>query len=308
MNATMKAERVHAFGGPDALQLDEVPRPEPAADELLVQVRAAGVNPVDWKLREGYMNTPLPFTMGIDFAGVVESVGRAVKDFQSGDRVFGQASDETGSYAEYVTASMLAVAKIPDELDDKQAAALPVAALTAWQALFDTANLQAGQKILIHAASGGVGNFAVQFAKWKGAHVIGTTSAAHANLVRQLGADEVIDYRSTKFEDVVRDVDVVLDTIGKDTQERSWQVLKRGGILVSLVQPPPQEKAAAHGVRGIIIRQKPRGDQLAKIAELVAEGRVKVNIETVLPLQKASEAQQLSQSGHAGGKIILVVE
>jgi NADPH:quinone reductase-like Zn-dependent oxidoreductase len=308
MNATMKAERVHAFGGPDALQLDEVPRPEPAADELLVQVRAAGVNPVDWKLREGYMNTPLPFTMGIDFAGVVESVGRAVKDFRAGDRVFGQASDETGSYAEYVTASMLAVAKIPDELDDNQAAALPVAALTAWQALFDTANLQSGQKILIHAASGGVGNFAVQFAKWKAAQVIGTTSAAHADLVRQLGADEVIDYRSTKFEDVVRDVDVVLDTIGKDTQERSWQVLKRGGILVSLVQPPSEGKAAAHGVRCVMIRQKPRGDQLAKIAELVAEGRVKVNIETVLPLQKAPEAQQLSQSGHAGGKIILVVE
>jgi NADPH:quinone reductase-like Zn-dependent oxidoreductase len=304
----MKAERVHAFGGPDVLQLEEVPRPEPKENELLARVRAAGVNPIDWKLRQGYMQTPLPFTMGIDFSGVVEAVGSKVKGFRVGDRVFGQAADESGSYAEYVTAVISDIAKTPNVLNDIQAAALPVASLTAWQALFDTANLQAGQKVLIHAASGGVGSFAVQFAKWKGAHVIGTASAAHVDSVRELGADEVIDYRATKFEAVVQGVDVVLDTIGGETQERSWRVLKRGGILVSLVQPPSQEQATAHGVLGVIIHQKPRGDQLARIAELVVSGRVKINIETVLPLEEAPKAQQLSQSGHAGGKIVLKVE
>lgn len=176
-----------------------------------------------------------------------------------------------------------------------------------WQALFDTANLTAGQTVLIHGAAGGVGSFAVQFAKWKGARVIGTASGAHVEQVRQLGADEVIDYRKTKFEEVARDVDVVLDTIGGETQERSWQVLKRGGVLVSLVQPPPAEKAAAQGARGFFIRQKANGEQLAAIADLVVQGKVKVNVEAVLPLPEARKAQELSKTGHSGGKIVLEV-
>jgi NADPH:quinone reductase-like Zn-dependent oxidoreductase len=302
---TMKAVRIHAFGGPDVLRLEDMERPEPRANEMLVRVHAAGVNPVDWKIRDGLFQGALPMIMGIDFSGVVESVGSGVTEYRVGDAVFGQVADDSGAYAEYALALASDVARKPKGLDDMQAAALPVAGLTAWQALFDTANLAAGQKVLIHAAAGGVGGFAVQFAKWKGAHVIGTSSADHADFVSQLGANEVIDYRKSKFEEVVRDADVVLDTIGGDTQERSWRVLKRGGTLVSLVQPPSPEKAAAQGARGVMMRQKPNGKQLAAIADLVASGKIKVNVETVLPLAEARKAQELSKTGHAGGKIVL---
>jgi NADPH:quinone reductase-like Zn-dependent oxidoreductase len=270
-------------------------------------VRAAGVNPVDWKIREGHLPAPLPMIMGIDVSGVIESVGSAVTKFRAGDEVFGQVADESGGYAEYALAMETDIARKPKALNDITAAALPVAGLVAWQALFDTAKLVAGQKVLIHAAAGGVGSFAVQFAKSKGAHVIGTASGTHLDQVRQLGADEVIDYRTTKFEDVARDVDVVLDTVGGDTQERSWSVLKRGGVLASLVQPPSPEKAAARGAQGFFVRQKANGEQLAKIAELVVGGKVKVNVETVLPLREARQAQDLSQKGHSGGKIVLDV-
>lgn len=304
---TMKAVQIHTYGGPDVLQFEDVPRPEPKPNEVLVRVHTTGVNPVDWKIREGYLKTPLPMIMGIDFSGVVEGVGSAVTKFRVGDEVLGQAADESGAYAEYALAVEGDVARKPKDLDDITAAGLPVAGLVAWQALFDNANLVAGQKVLIHAAAGGVGSFAVQFAKWKGAHVIGTASGAHVEQVRQLGADQVIDYRQTKFEDVARDVDVVFDTIGGETQERSWKVLKRGGVLVSIVQPPAQEKAAAQSVRGLFVVQKANGAQLTTIADLVVSGKVKVNIETVLPLSEARKAQELSQKGHSGGKIVLKV-
>ena len=304
---TMKAIQIHAFGGPEVLQYEDVPQPQPKAKEILVRVHAAGVNPVDWKIREGHLSGALPMIMGIDFSGVVESVGAGVTKYRSGDAVFGQVADESGSYADYAVAMESDVARKPEGLDHIRAAALPVAGLVPWQALFDTANLTAGQTVLIHGAAGGVGSFAVQFAKWKGARVIGTASGAHVEQVRQLGADEVIDYRKTKFEEVARDVDVVLDTIGGETQERSWQVLKRGGVLVSLVQPPPAEKAAARGARGFFVRQKANGEQLAAIADLVVKGKVKVNVETVLPLREAAKAQELSKTGHSGGKIVLEV-
>jgi len=306
---TMKAVCIHSFGGPNVLRFEDVPVPKPGRNEILVRVHAAGVNPVDWKIREGLLGQgPLPQIMGSDFSGVVESLGPDARAFRVGDPVFGIVAEESGSYAEFATTPESRVARKPDALEHVQAAALPIASLRAWQALFDTAQLQAGQKILIHAAAGGVGGFAVQFARWKGAHVIGTASAQAASDVRELGAKEVIDYRSAKFEDVVHDVDVVLDTIGGDTQERSWKVLKRGGILVSLVRPPPQEKASAQGVRGAMLISKPRGDQLARIADLVVSGDVKIRVEKVLPLREARQAQELSQSGHAHGKIVLVTE
>ncbi len=307
--ATMKAVRMRALGGPDVLAYEDVPRPEPTANELLVRVHAAGVNPVDWKIREGHFGTvPLPALVGIDFSGAVELVGPEVTAFRMGDPVFGSVTDEGGSYAEYAITTTPRIARKPASLDDIKAAALPVASMTAWQALFDTGNLQAGQKVLIHAAAGGVGSFAVQFAKWKGAYVIGTASAEKSEFVRELGANEVIDYHSTKFEDRVRDADVVFDTIGKETQERSWRVLKKGGILVSVVQPPKPETAAAHGVRGVFMQSdSTRGDQLARIADLVVSGRVKVHVETVLPLEEARQAQESSQRGHARGKIVLRV-
>jgi NADPH:quinone reductase-like Zn-dependent oxidoreductase len=307
MTETMKAIQIHANGGPEVLQYEDVPRPDPKANEILVRVHAAGVNPVDWKIREGIVPANLPMIMGIDFSGVVESVGGGVTKYRSGDPVFGQVGDASGSYAEHALTMEAYVARKPDDLDDIRSAALPVAGLVAWQALFDTAKLSAGQTVLIHGAAGGVGSFAVQFAKWKGARVLGTASGDHAGQVRQLGADEVIDYRKKKFEDVVRDVDVVLDTIGGETQERSWNVLKRGGVLVSLVQPPSAEKAAAREARGLIVYQKGNGEQLAAIADLVVKGKVKVNVETVLPLQEARKAQELSKSGHSGGKIVLEV-
>src|SRR5437867_1923643 len=201
--ATMKAVRIHSFGGPDVLRYEDVPVPKPGANEMVVRIHAAGVNPVDWKIRQGLLGQgPLPQIMGSDFSGVVEALGPDVRDFHVGEAVFGVVAEESGSYAEFATAPESRVARKPDALDHVQAAALPIASLTAWQALFDTAQLQAGQKVLVHAAGGGVGGFAVQLARWKGAHVIGTASAQNASFVRDLGANEIIDYRSTKFEEV----------------------------------------------------------------------------------------------------------
>jgi len=274
-----------------------------------VRIHAAGVNPLDWKIREGHLGSvSFPSMVGSDFSGVVEALGSRVSGFRQGDEVFGDVADESGSYAQYATAPVSQVARKPAGLDHVEAAALPIASLTAWQALFDKADLKAGQKILIHAAAGGVGSVAVQLAKWKGAFVIGTASAHNLEHVRSLGADEVIDYSATRFEDVVRDVDVVLDTIGGNTQERSWAVLKKGGILVSLVQPPSPEKKA-NGARGEFMRADlARADELARMAELVVNGKLKVNVETILPLHEAAKAQELSQRGHTRGKIVLRVE
>jgi NADPH:quinone reductase-like Zn-dependent oxidoreductase len=307
-HATMKAVDIHSFGGPEVLHLDDVPMPQGQSHDVVVRVRAAGVNPVDWKLRQGLFESALPMIMGIDFSGTVESVGDEVKKFSVGEDVFGQVvADNAGTYAEFCVAPDHAVAHKSEELDHIHAAALPVAGLTAWQALFNLANLQMGQTILIHAAAGGVGSFAVQFAKWRKARVIGTASAKSLDIVRSLGADEVVDYHTQRFEDAAREVDVVLDLVGGETQERSLRVLKCGGILVSTVQPPAPPKLQHLGVRGAMVRQKPNGQQLQTIAELVTSGEVRVNIERVFPLEQASEAQQLSQTGHAHGKIVLEI-
>jgi NADPH:quinone reductase-like Zn-dependent oxidoreductase len=304
----MKAVRIHSLGGPEVLTIEEVPRPETGPGQVMVRVHAAGVNPVDWKIRQGLLGDQvLPQTMGSDFSGVVEAAASNVRQFALGDPVFGVVADDSGSYAEYVIAPASQIARKPASLDDMQAAALPIASLTAWQALFDSAELLPGQKVLIHAAAGGVGGFAVQFARWKGAYVIGTASAQNADYVCGLGAEEVIDYHAQKFEDVVRDIDVVFDTVGGETQERSWKVLKPGGILVSIVQPATAEAAKAHGARGLFLSSRPRGDELAVIANLVVRGVVKVNVEKVFPLEEARAAQELSQSGHVRGKIVLAV-
>jgi NADPH:quinone reductase-like Zn-dependent oxidoreductase len=307
---TMKAVRIHKFGGPEVLQLEDVPRPEPGTREVLVRVHAAGVNPVDWKIREGKLGKiPLPSIMGSDFSGEIEALGPDVAEFRTGEMVFGSVADESGSYAQYALAPVAHIVEKPKGIDHVQAAAMPVPAMTAWQALFDHANLNSGQKVLIHAAAGGVGSFAVQLAKWKGAHVIGTASGQNAALVRSLGADEFIDYRATRFEEVVRDADVVFDTVGGDTQERSWKALKRGGVLVSIVQPPSEQAAKAHNMRGIFVREDAtRNEELTQIAKLVANGQLKVNVETVLPLRDARKAQEISQTGHAHGKIVLTIE
>ncbi|PSB44526.1 NADPH:quinone reductase [Cyanosarcina cf. burmensis CCALA 770] len=303
----MKAIRMHAYGGADVLKYEDVPLPQPAADEVLIRIYAAGVNPVDWKIREGYVGKTfnLPHILGADVAGVVESVGDAVQRLKPGDEVYGYASlRREGTYAEYIAAKASEVTLKPKSIDFIQAAALPVAALTSWQAIFDTAHLEAGQKILIHAASGGVGSIAVQLAKAKGAHVIGTASTRNTELLRKLGVDEAIDYQATPFEDVVRDLDVVLDTIGGETRARSLKVLKPDGILVSIVGSPPESAS----VRVAITHVQPNAAQLDEITTFIDSGQVKPYVETVLPLSEAAQAHQLSQSGRTRGKIVLRVD
>ena len=309
---TMKAIRIHNYGGPEMLKYEDAPRPQPGQGEVLIRVHATSVNPIDWKVREGDMKDfwphKLPLVLGWDLSGVVEELGRGVSRFKVGDEVY-SVPDPTrdGTYADYIVVREPEVALKPKALHHVRAAAVPLAALTAWQALFDTAQVQSEQRVLIHGAAGGVGHFAVQLAKWKGAHVIGTASAANHEMLYELGADELIDYTRQRFEDVARNIDVVLDTIGDDTQERSWSVLKKGGNLVSLVQPPSEEKAKELGVRAAIIGGQPNGAQLAEIARIIDAGKLAPVIDRILPFSEARRAQELSQSGHTHGKIVLRV-
>jgi NADPH:quinone reductase-like Zn-dependent oxidoreductase len=309
---TMKAVRIHSYGGPEVLKYEEAPRPKSAPGEVLIRVHAAGVNPVDWKIRQGYfkgrVDYSLPLILGWDLSGVVEATGSGVAGLQEGDEVYSRPDiARDGAYAEHIVVRETEVALKPESIDHIHAAAIPLAALTAWQSLFDAAGLSAGQKVLIHAAAGGVGSFAVQLARWKGAHVIGTASKRNHELVRNLGAAEAIDYETTRFEDVVDEVDVVFDTIGGDTQKRSWQVLKKGGVLVSIVGPPSAEEAAAHGVRQAAVFVQPSAVQLTELAKLVDSGKLKPIVETVLPLPEARHAHELSQAGHVRGKMVLKV-
>ena len=303
----MKAIRIQHFGGPEVLKLEEIPEPQPGMGEIRIRVIAAGVNPIDWKIREGMRDIALPLTMGVDISGVVDLVGAQVDKFHSGDRVFAKANPEQGGYAEYTVVQAKQAAQMPQHFGFVEAAAIPTAGLTAWQALFDTAGLQSGQSVLIHGAAGGVGSFAVQFARWKGAHIIGTASSTQFAFVKSLGADEVIDYTRQRFEEVAHDLDVVLDTIGGDTFMRSWQVLKPGGFLVSIVNPIPAGEAEKRGVRAQFLVSQNKGDELAQIAALIDEGHVKPMVTEVLPLTEARQAQEDSESHHAHGKIVLRV-
>jgi len=309
---TMKAVRIHAYGGADVLAYEDAPRPVPGAGEVLVRVHACGVNPVDWKIREGYrkelLRHSLPLVPGWDVSGVIESIGAGATRLREGDEVYSRPDlSRNGAYAEYIVIRESEVALKPKSVDHIRAAAIPLACLTAWQALFDAGGLEAGQRALIHAAAGGVGTFAVQLAKWKGAYVIGTASARNHEFLRGLGADEMIDYNITRFEDAVRDVDLVLDTMAGETQARSWGVLRKGGIMVSILQPPSQEEAASRGVRGAFTFVQPNAEQLAQIAELVDAEKVRPIVDIVLPLSEARRAQELSKSGHIRGKIVLRV-
>jgi len=307
---TMKAIRIHKYGGPEVLHYEDAPRPQPQAGEVLVRVHAAGVNPIDWKVREGHMKDfwphKFPLILGWDLSGVVEELGRGVSRFKIGDEVY-SIPDPTrnGAYADYIVVRESELALKPNSLHHIRAAAVPLAALTAWQSLFDTAQLQPGQRVLIHAGSGGVGHFAVQLAKWKGAYVFATASTKNQDLLRELGVDKAIDYTQQRFEDVARNIDIVLDTIGGETQERSWSVLKKGGVLVSLVQPPSEEKAKELGVRAAFVAGHPSGEQLAEIAKIIDAGQLAPVIDRILPLSEVRRAHELSKSGHTHGKIVL---
>ena len=309
----MNAIRIHNYGGPEVLLYEEAPRPQLRHGEVLIRVHAAGVNPLDRKVRAGELKEiiqhKLPLIPGWDVSGVVEEVGQGVSQFKRGDDVFAMADPtRDGAYAAYVAVREATVATKPKSLHHVRAAATPVSALTAWRSLFYFGHLQSGQRILIHGGSGGVGHFAVQLAKWKGAYVIATASTKNHELLRKLGADETIDYTTHKFEEVADKVDLVLDTIGGETQERSWRVLKKGGALISLVRPPSDHKARQFGVRGIMCKVQPDGAQLSKIAKLIDSAKLKPTIDRVLPLSEARRAHELTQNGHIPGKIVLRVK
>ncbi|MGP3688612.1 NADP-dependent oxidoreductase [Streptomyces sp. IBSNAI002] len=306
----MRAIVVSQWGGPEVLTETELERPEPAMGEILVRVHAAGVNPVDWKTRAtGALIPwgPVP-QVGWDVSGTVEAVGPGVTVHRVGDEVYGMPRfpQQAGAYAEYVTAPARHFARKPASLDHVQAAALPLAALTAWQALVDTAGVTAGQRVLVHAAAGGVGHLAVQIAKALGAYVIGTASAGKHEVLRGLGADEVIDYRTTDFEDAVTDVDVVIDAIGGDCTQRSLSVLKPGGHLVTL-PGPDGIPADTRGVRADWVLVEPDLKGLEEIAALVEQGLLKPLVDTVLPLEQAAKAHEIGELGRTTGKIVLTV-
>lgn len=308
----MKAVRIHQFGGAEVLRYEDIARPTAGPNEVLIRVHAAGVNPVDWKIREGRLQGRithhLPLTLGWDVAGVIEQLGSGVTQFNPGDAVYARPDlARDGAYAEYIAVRAGEIALKPETLDFIHAAAVPLSALTAWQSLFDAGNLQSGQKILIHAGAGGVGHYAVQLARWKGAHVVTTASARNANFVRSLGADEVIDYTATRFEDAVRDADMVFDTVGGEVQTRSWKVLKKGGILVSILALTVPGEAGQRGWRSAYVFVQPNAAQLARIAGLIDAGKVKPAVETVFPLHEAAKAHGAVQGGHTRGKVVLRV-
>ncbi|MFD4699537.1 NADP-dependent oxidoreductase [Streptomyces niveus] len=316
---TMRAITQDSLGGPEVLRLADLPRPRPIPTEVQVRVHAAGVNPVDWKSREsggiaGLLGAP-PFVLGWDVSGVVTEVGFGVHTLKVGDEVYGMPwfPRPAAAYAEYVTAPSRQFALKPRTVGHETAAAVPLAGLTAWQSLVDAAGVEAGQRVLIHAAAGGVGHLAVQIAKHLGAHVIGTASAAKHDWLRELGADEVVDYTKVRFEDVVSDVDVVIDLVGEAqdaTTTRSLQTLRPGGTIVAVpsgVAPEVLEGARARGLNATAFLVEPDGAALSRIAGLIDEGVVRVEVADVLPLAEAGEAQRRVREGRTRGKIVLSV-
>ena len=304
----MKAVIINAYGNEDVVKYTDVERPEPKADKILVKVHAAGVNPVDWKIRNGAgerLGLTLPIRLGGEIAGTVEKIGAEVTGFNVGDAVYGIIS--SGAFAEYAIAQIGDLALKPNRLEFESAAAIPLGALTAWQAMFDVAKLGSGQRILITGASGGVGSLAVQLAKSRGAYVIGLASGRNEAFVKGLGADEFVDYTKQDFAEVVKDVDVVFDTVGGDTFERALHTLKKGGFLVTVVAFPAEGTGQELGVQAARAFCKPNAQELAEISDLVDAGKLKAHVSTVLPLEEVNQAFQLSETGHTRGKIVLQV-
>lgn len=309
--STIKAMRIHEYGQLEVLRYEDIPRPVPDPGEVLVRVHAASVNPVDYKIRSGFARgmfatSPFPTALGGDIAGVVEETGSGVTAFKAGDAVFGMIG-LIGAYTEYVAVKAESLALKPQTLDFVQAASVPLVGLTAWQALFDTAQLQAGQRVLIHAAAGGVGSIAVQLARWRGAQVTGTASPGNADYVRSLGAEAVIDYRGTPIESMPGSFDVVLDAAGGDTAVRSLNLLKPGGIVVVVAGRPSPREPDDQGRRLVGIIVQPNGGKLAQIAAAIDAGAVRTEIAAVFPLAQAGDAHTLIEQGHTRGKIVLSV-
>lgn len=314
--------RIHQYGGPEVMQAEEMEKPHPALDEILVKLYASGINPVDWFIRQGAVEPlkammPLPLILGWDAAGVVEEVGSGVTAFKKGDAVYGVPNfpGAGGSYAEYCAAKAVQFALKPTSIGFIEAAAVPLAALTGWTGMFAHGKLQAGQRILIQGASGSVGSLAVQFAKAKGAYVIGTASTANVDYVKGLGADEVIDYKTQKFEDLVKDVDVVLEaSLVRDNKERvkALGVLKEGGVFVSVntdfaFDDEFNKALAAKNVKGEMAPNQPNGEWLKEIAQLIDAGKVQVLVSKTFPLEEVCQAHREGERGHGRGKLVLEI-
>ncbi|HEV7585593.1 MAG TPA: NADP-dependent oxidoreductase [Solirubrobacteraceae bacterium] len=300
----MRAVVVHETGGPEVLSVEDVPTPEPADGQVLVRVHAASVNPIDWKIRSGGRPAELPAILGNDISGTVE-VSRA-DELSDGDDVFGFAA--SGGYAEYALSVPAAVALKPPGVTHEQAAAIPVAGLTAWQALFDRGRLEQGQRALVAGAAGGVGHLAVQFAKRAGAHVIGIGSTHNRDFVLGLGADEYVDYTQQDVREAVSEVDVALDAVGGETTETLVSVMREGGILLTIASAPPEDAARQRGVRAELLIMSPDPEAMGRIAGRVADGEIRIEISELLPLADVQSAHRLSQSGHTRGKIVLTLD
>jgi len=311
-NAVMKAMVVHEFGGPEVMKYEDAPRPEPKDDEILVRVMAAAVNPVDSYVRQGMFAKRgmdnRPAIIGYDISGVVEKTGANAKKFKAGDKVYSYLSVmRGGGYAEFAIAKESETALKPKNINFEEAAAVPLAATTAWQSLVDEAKLNAGQTVLVHGGSGGVGSFAIQIAKARGAKVIATASTAHQDLLKQLQVDQAIDYTTTKFEDMVKDVDVVLNCARAEALARSYGVVKKGGIIVSITDEPDQTECAKHGIRGFRLGAHPDANVLEELTKLIEAGKMKPIVSQTLPLADASKAHQQIETHHTLGKIVLKV-
>lgn len=306
----MKAARIHEFGSSKKIHIENIPIPRIKKNEALIRVRAAGVNPVDWHIREHQYNPPgtqrLPQTLGQDFSGVIEKMGSGLKssEFKVGDEVLGEV---WGSFAEYVVAPIKSLVRKPKGMDFITAASIPLAGLTAWQVVVDTAKAKPGMRFLIHGASGPVGTFAVQFAKLKGAEVAATASRSNFRFLKSIGVDQLIDYRSERFEYEVSDIDVVIEHLGGDTQLRSFGVMKKGGTLINLVGEVDKRAAKKAGVRAIDFGMGYDVEELKKIVDLVAKGKIKTHVTQILPLRQVRKALDLNQQGKSHGKIVLKV-
>jgi NADPH:quinone reductase-like Zn-dependent oxidoreductase len=307
----MKAARIHAYGGPEVLSLDEVPLPQPQDDEIVLKVHACSVNPVDYKIRSGAFargdKSKLPLALGRDVSGTVEVCGTRAHPLKKGDAIYALLGGDRGGNAEYVVVKAIEGAAKPERIDHIHAAAVPLAGLTAWQGLFDHGGLEGGQRVLIHGGAGGVGHFAIQFAKARGAFVATTVAEDDLEFAHALGADQVVDYKAQRFEDVVEPVDVVFDLVAGETQERSWKVLKQGGVIVSTLSKPSEEKAREHDARGLHYMAGPNAAELVEIGRLIDGGKVSRFVEAIYPLDQVAAAEQRLETQHSRGKIVLNV-
>ncbi|WP_174614422.1 NADP-dependent oxidoreductase [Virgibacillus ihumii] len=309
----MKAVIIEGYGGKEQLQYTDRNMPVLKDNDVLIEIEATSVNPVDWKIREGYLKEKIPYdfpvTLGLDAAGTIKETGKKVQKFQVGDKVFTRPDiTRNGTYAEYVAVDEGLVVKKPDNLSMEEAASIPLVGLTAWQCLVDFAGIKEGDKVLVHAGSGGVGSFAIQLAKSFGAWVATTCSTDNVEFVQSLGADKVIDYRSENFSETLQDMDIVFDTLGGDIQQQSYNVLKEKGCLVSIAMPPDQDVAEEYNIKAGYVFLEPDGEQLAKIGEKLENETIRPVVGTVMDLKDIKKAHELSETHHAKGKIVLKVK